>query len=148
MRAGTLRRPDSLGPDLIAPCGMDCGLCARHLRAKDGCTGCRSDDGKKPKYCEVCRIRNCAELGDLESAFCFECAQFPCPRLRRLDKRYRTRYGMSMIENLGRIRARGLGGFVDDERERWRCPTCGGVVCVHKNACIYCGRPRDLRRPV
>jgi hypothetical protein len=138
-----MKRPDSLRPEMIAPCGMDCGLCARHLRAKDGCAGCRSDETTKPKYCTTCRIRNCDEFTEGRSTFCFECADFPCPRLRQLDKRYRTKYGMSMIENLESIRALGLDGFVTRERERWKCPECGGLLRVHKSACIYCGRPRS-----
>ncbi|MCL4367818.1 MAG: hypothetical protein M1337_01395 [Actinobacteria bacterium] len=45
---------------------------------------------------------------------------------------------MSMIENLERIRELGLADFIAFERERWKCPVCGGVVCVHEMVCIYC----------
>jgi hypothetical protein len=55
-----------------------------------------------------------------------------------LDKRYRTKYGMSMIENLNNIENLGIRQFVRNEIERWRCPECGGMICVHKPACIYC----------
>jgi hypothetical protein len=134
--------PEALGPAMIAPCGMDCGICSGHLREKGACAGCRSDDPGMPKSCLVCRIRNCETIAASESGFCFECAGFPCARLRQLDKRYRTRYRMSMIENLERIRDDGLEEFVASERERWKCLACGGVVCVHKEACIYCGHAR------
>ncbi len=63
--------------------------------------------------------------------------------MKRLDKRYRTKYGMSMIENLTSIRERGLDEFVAGERVRWTCPGCGGVICTHRPECVYCGRPRD-----
>ena len=36
--------------------------------------------------------------------YCYECDGFPCARVKRLDKRYRTKYEMSMIENLEYIR--------------------------------------------
>jgi hypothetical protein len=76
------------------------------------------------------------------SKFCFACRTFPCARLKQLDKRYRTRYGMSMIENLETIRTAGVRAFVEAERQRWACPQCGGVVCVHRWSCLYCGRER------
>jgi len=53
---------------------------------------------------------------------------------------------MSMLENLANIRALGLEPFMAADRERWRCPECGGVVCVHKKACLFCGHARGLPR--
>ena len=58
----------------------------------------------------------------------------------QLDKRYRTNYGMSMIENLERIKEIGLNVFVEGERERWLCLKCGGVICVHRGYCYDCGQ--------
>ena len=140
---GVASDPGSLAPDLIAPCGMNCGVCSARLRAKNTCEGCRSQSALIPKYCTVCRIRNCEEIAASASGFCFECAGFPCTRLRQLDKRYRTRYGMSMIENLESIRDRGLDRFVDSERVRWTCSACGQLITVHKPSCIHCGEPRS-----
>ena len=134
--------PESLHATLVAPCGMDCGVCARQLRSKDTCDGCRTDSATKAKYCSACRIRNCDELAATESGFCFECAKFPCARLRQLDKRYRARYRMSMLQNLTSIRDNGLEGFVASEKVRWMCSSCGGLVCVHKDRCVYCGHAR------
>jgi hypothetical protein len=122
---------------------MDCGLCIGHLREKRPCPGCNGDDAAKPRHCVVCRIRVCGEPEASESGFCFECVRFPCARLRQLDRRYRTKYGMSMIENLESMREIGVDGFVTKERERWMCPGCGGVVCVHLQECMYCGHVRS-----
>lgn len=143
MDVGSVKYPDSLRPEMIAPCGMNCGLCTRQFRSKDTCAGCRGNQESLPTYCTVCRIRNCDEFADGAAAFCFECARFPCPRLRRLDLRYRTKYGMSMIENLESIQANGLARFISTERKRWACPECGGVICVHKHECVYCGHARS-----
>jgi hypothetical protein len=131
--------PDRLEPDLIAPCGMDCGLCMGFLRDKHTCQGCRSSDEGKPKSCHSCTIRTCATVRESTSGFCFECDRFPCPRLKRLDTRYRTKYRMSMLDNLRSIRESGIEAFVGLERERWACPGCGGMQCVHTPECIYCG---------
>ena len=143
MRPGKTVFPESLDATLIAPCGMNCGLCMGHLREKNRCAGCNGDDAGKPRYCVTCRIRNCDEIKASAGEFCFECSRFPCARLRQLDKRYRTKYGMSMLENLASIRELGLERFVASERERWRCPECGGVVCVHRERCLYCGHARS-----
>jgi len=139
MAKSETRTPDHLMANLIAPCGMNCGLCSGYLRAKKPCPGCRGDDANKPTYCVVCRIKNCEQLSGNEQSFCGDCESFPCKRLKQLDKRYRTKYGMSMIENLARIREIGLDEFVAEEKKRWTCPECGGLICVHKVTCLACG---------
>ncbi len=142
MGEGEIRGTGSLHPELIAPCGMDCGVCSRAFRGKDRCGGCRVD-GIKPKYCQTCRIRNCDEIRLAGRRFCFECPKFPCSPLRRLDTRYRTRYRMSVVENLGLVQKLGLECYVELERQRWRCRECDALTCVHNARCIYCGRPRS-----
>ena len=134
---------------LIAPCGMNCGLCIAHLREKKPCAGCKGDDVNKVKHCVVCQIRNCDEMSSaLEHKYCFDCAKFPCVRLRKLDNRYRTKYGMSMIENLEHIRAFGMDSFIDFETERWKCTKCGKAICVHREKCIYCDSDRQSIVPI
>ena len=142
-RIGEVQYPKSLRATLIAPCGMNCGVCIAHLRLINQCMGCNAAGADAAKHCLVCHIKNCDEIRAAGRRFCFECASFPCARLRQLDKRYRTKYRMSMIENLESIRELGLRRFVGLEKERWRCAECGGVVCVHKEACVYCGHPRS-----
>ena len=60
--------------------------------------------------------------------------------VKALDKRYRTRYRMSMLENLRRIEEKGIRAFVESERVRWTCPACGGSVCVHRDHCPSCSK--------
>ncbi len=47
---------------------------------------------------------------------------------------------MSMLENLERIKARGLAGFMKTENTRWACPKCGNPLCVHNKLCYVCGK--------
>lgn len=132
--------PGSLVPELIAPCGMDCGLCMAFVRGKNRCLGCCAGDEDKGKSCLACSIRNCESIRSGKARFCSDaCERFPCPRLRRLDARYRQKYRMSMLENLQSIHEAGLEAFVERERERWVCPKCGGLPCVHVPECVYCG---------
>ena len=124
---------------LIAPCGMNCGICMGYLRKKNACPGCRELEPTAPISCVRCIIRNCETIKTNQSGFCYECPKYPCKRLKALDKRYRTRYGMSMLGNLEFIHEHGLSAFVEKEADRWRCPQCGGVICVHRGYCFTCG---------
>jgi len=123
---------------LIAPCGMNCGICLAYLRKTNVCNGCRGDNGLKRPHCTTCRIKHCEILENTESGFCYECKKYPCTRLKQLDKRYRTKYHMSMIENLNDIKIIGLELFVQNEKVRWYCPDCGGMICVHTGYCLKC----------
>ncbi len=123
---------------MIAPCGMNCSICLGYLRDKNPCPGCRMDNGLKPKYCYRCKIINCKFLANTESGFCYDCEKYPCTRLKQLDKRYRTRYHMSMIENLGDIHDSGLSEFLKSESKRWACAKCDGTICVHRGYCMEC----------
>lgn len=127
---------------LIAPCGMNCGVCLAYLREKRKCPGCHGEDAYDSAYGVKCIIRNCEIVKKSQSGFCYECEKYPCRRLKQLDKRYRTKYSMSMIENLESIRRIGLLTFIENENERWRCTKCGGTICVHRGYCFACGERR------
>lgn len=126
-------------PDSIAPCGMNCSLCRAYGRERKPCPGCRGDDSMKTKTRLTCRIKNCKKIMEGEIFYCFGCGDFPCETLCHLDSRYRTKYGMSMIENLKSINKSGIGEFVKKEKDRWACRQCGEIVCVHKPECCFCG---------
>jgi len=81
---------------------------------------------------------NCEYLAQTESGFCYDCEKYPCTRLKRLDKRYSTKYGMSMLENLNYIKKSGLESFLKNEEVRWTCKVCGSGLCVHRDFCLNC----------
>ncbi len=111
--------------NLIAPCGMDCGICRAYLRENNPCHSCREAEKNRPKTRANCKIRICRKRkGD----FC-DCDKFPCDRLEHLDKRYRTKYGISEIENLKFIREKSIEKFIENECEKWQSPK--GTLCVH-----------------
>ncbi|NCB73993.1 MAG: DUF3795 domain-containing protein [Clostridia bacterium] len=105
------------------------------------------------KYCEGCipRGEGCLHMGDtcdkLKNKlvrFCYECGDFPCKRLRSLDKRYRTKYRMSMIDNLRFIDENGIDAFLEKENAEWACPDCGATICCHNGLCLKCGLDKLL----
>ena len=112
--------------DLIAPCGMNCRICKAYLRSNNPCQGCHHIEQNTPKTRVNCKLRICKER---KGKFCYECTQFPCDWLKHLDYRYRTKYGMSEIENLIFIRENGMKKFLEQERKKWFFEK--GVLCVH-----------------
>ena len=52
----------------------------------------------------------CELLGKGKIRFCFDCEAYPCKMLKSLDKRYGTKYHMSMIENLNYIKVNKVNG--------------------------------------
>ena len=124
---------------LIAPCGMNCRLCMAHQRDKKHCPGCRVDHPDKASYCLSCIIKNCEFFKSSKAKYCFACENYPCKRLRGLDKRYRRRYHMSMLDNLNAIRDFGVRSLIRQEKKKWACPACGSLVSVHRPHCLNCG---------
>lgn len=123
---------------MIAPCGMNCALCYAYQRDKNKCDGCWGAHEQKPNSCRKCSITNCGHLAKTESKFCYECEKYPCRRLKDLDKRYRGKYHMSMLENLSNIRTYGIDAFIKNEEQKWKCPDCGDTYCVHHHHCPSC----------
>lgn len=126
---------------LIAPCGMNCALCIAYQRKDNKCSGCSYETFKV--HCMNCSIKNCDMFRHNNSKYCFECSKFPCHQVKALDKRYRTKYGMSMIDNLNRIKEIGIRKFVQEEKDKWCCPECGNIISVHRNSCLSCGAERN-----
>ena len=135
-------------PELVAPCGINCAVCVGFFgytmsgtRRKHKCLGCRTVDelGKSllRKNCAFLK-QYCKLLRKGEVEFCFECPDYPCSRLRRLDDRYTSKYNVSIIENLNFIREHGKEKFLKTQKEKYQCPTCGGTICVHTNVCYNC----------
>lgn len=125
-------RAAGLSAMLIAPCGMNCALCMAYVRDRKPCPGCHGEDAQKPFHCVNCSIRHCDGLQGMEAAHCGVCGKFPCSRLKQLDKRYREKYGMSMVDNLNQIKTEGMDAFLAGQITKWSCPSCGGFKCVHR----------------
>ena len=126
-------------PEMIAPCGVDCGACIGYLRAKKPCPGCFSlrEEDKTPTR-NRCRIKLCAQNKGYGIAEHARCEKFPCRRMRSLDDRYRLKYRASPVDNLRTVKDRGIDAFVGEENTRWTCPSCGGRLSMHRDECPEC----------
>ncbi len=136
---------DKFTEELIAPCGMNCRICLGYFgytssgkRRKMKCIGCTPRD----KSCAFLK-KYCTKLTTKQVDYCYECSDFPCSHLEKIDRGYRERYKMSMIENLIYIRENGMDDFLKQQKKKYRCPACGGVICVHNGICYSCKRSHD-----
>jgi len=130
-----------MNEELIAVCGMNCRICVGYFgytlngkKRKKPCIGCRPSN----RNCAFIK-KSCKKLSKKEVNYCFECEDFPCENLEKLDKRYRERFKMSMIDNLNFIKEKGIEKFLKSQEEKYRCDQCGGVICVHTDKCYECG---------
>ena len=130
--------------NLAAPCGIYCGACRQYLLwkkdlleergYKQGCKGCRI----RNKNCAFIR-RDCPTLRKKEIDFCYECDQFPCQKLQKIDTHYQEKYSVNMVKNLKRIEEIGVEKWLQEQKELYICPECGGEICVHDAECYDCG---------
>ena len=126
--------------ELIAPCGMNCRICLAFFgytmsgkKRKYTCIGCKPTE----KSCAFIK-KYCKKLLKNEIEYCYECIDFPCKQLQKLDKKYRERFNMSMIDNLRMIKKQGMDTFLKEQEKKYKCPECGGVICVHNGKCYSC----------
>ncbi|MBC5706417.1 DUF3795 domain-containing protein [Hungatella sp. L12] len=133
-----MKMPEAIGSQMFAPCGMNCMVCFTHCSTKKACGGCLGNDESKPGHCRTCLRKNCA--AERELSYCYECSDFPCRRIRDLDRSYRKRYGVSLIEQSLFVKENGMELFLRNERKRYTCTACGGVISLHDHQCSECGR--------
>ena len=137
-----MKMPKKITEKMLAPCGITCLTCYVYLRKKNACLGCQTDSENKPKHCLNCKKKNCAESRGL--THCAQCIDFPCQLVKNLDRSYRQRYGTSLIKNGERLREIGTEQYLLEEKQRWTCNQCGGVICIHDHICSDCGAEMDL----
>ncbi len=152
-------------PELLAPCGLYCGVClwryatqdndlaflerfgklaARQLPALAGlppeellCDGCLSD--RRFPYCRECSIRDCAQRKGL--AGCHECGDFPCA----LTEAFPIAAGKKvMLRAVPYRREHGTDEWVRAEVERYRCPACGHRLARGARQCERCHTPVEV----
>ena len=164
--------PDmEINPAFVSPCGLYCGVCAIHMADRDNnikfkealvkvyqgkmegkgelpdsasltvedirCKGCLSDD--RFLYCQRCAIRDCVE----EKGFtgCHECDAFPC---RHIEEFPMTVGKKVILRAIPYWREVGTERWIEDEEERYTCPTCGQKLFRGAQRCNQCKTTLDL----
>jgi hypothetical protein len=138
-----MNRSNPSSVELVAPCGMNCAICSRHLAyvnhlKRSPCAGCRPRNEGCAYLFARCAGINHAAKG--KAVFCFECSQYPCQQINRMDDRYRNNYGMSVKANLARIKKMGVNKFIREQYRKYRCSKCSGWISVHNKKCFQCDK--------
>ncbi|WP_455684939.1 DUF3795 domain-containing protein [Thomasclavelia sp.] len=134
-----MKMPDDINIKMLASCGMNCIVCYKHLITKKyakKCNGCKYDDETLPEHCRKCKIKDCAKSKHLE--YCFQCEEYPCKRIKNLDKSYVQKYKTSLIDNGLFIKEKGIVVFLEHEKKKWACLDCNGIISLHDRFCSEC----------
>jgi len=157
-------------------CGLYCGACDMQLAYRqalergvtatwDGinfplrdrltsapivCHGCKTDSVFRG--CAICPIRKCGRAKpELET--CLDCRRYPCLRhsllnlFRRITGLSRKLPHLSVIPvNLQAIRERGVAAWLQEQQQRWVCPSCSAAFSWYQEQCAGCGHDlKDLK---
>ncbi|MBN2283305.1 MAG: DUF3795 domain-containing protein [Deltaproteobacteria bacterium] len=154
-----------INKDLLAPCGLYCGVCGVYIATKDNntrfkellldmyqrsmsgldqctirdveCEGCLSD--RKSIFCSYCTIRNCVAEKGYEG--CHQCAEFPCNYIDTFP----IPVGKKVIlRAIPYWREQGTEKWAHDEEARYVCPTCGNHLFRGAKRCNKCKTSVDL----
>ena len=161
----------TLNPDLVAPCGLYCGVCAVYLahrdrnrkfkeRLLDVYQGNVDGKGKLPnsENMSVEDIRCCGCLSndrfahcrqcDIRSCTsergysgCHECDDFPCHHIEAFPMNVGKRVIMRAIPHWKEV---GTEKWIADEEARYICPKCGNTLFRGVTRCHRCHIELDL----
>jgi len=148
--------------ELLAPCGLYCGVCRIYLAHKDNdlefkkeilpalnsfgaksiddiaCTGCLSN-GVVFTFCRTCSVKDC--IKDKRIEVCHQCNEFPCNIITTwpdaLDKKV-------MLRSIPARRDLRTEKWVEAEEERYQCPKCGNPLFLGAKKCNKCEFVVDL----
>ena len=142
--------------ELLAPCGLYCGVCGILMAHSDNnakfkerlgsfygvaeddivCEGCLSD--VRFKYCRQCAIRACTEGKNYEG--CHQCGEWPC----KLVEDFPVPVGKKVIMRaIPTWRELGTEKWVEEEEKRYHCPQCGEQLFRGTKRCRNCKEPVD-----
>jgi hypothetical protein len=132
-------------------CGLYCGACEILLANENGtreivakawnrdpeqlrCMGCKTPVNSA--FCSQCDIKACAKAKQVET--CSDCGDYPCARLTgfRYDK---YPHHSIIFQNLTSIQSCGMDPWLEQQRDRWTCATCGTRFGWYSQACPVCG---------
>ncbi len=137
--------------ELLAPCGLYCGVCAIMMAHRDDnqklkerlaplygvtpegirCQGCLSNEVFA--YCTTCAIKACTSRKGYEG--CFQCTEFPCEHIEHFP----VPVGRKVIlRAIPQWREMGTEKWVEAEEKRYQCPHCGEQLFRGARRCSHC----------
>ena len=147
--------------ELLAPCGLYCGVCSIYMAHRDNnekfrkalmkvykpfvkdvseiaCTGCLSDGIVFP-VCQRCAIKNCCQEKNIDG--CYQCDDFPCKYINNFPIAVGKKVIMRAIPTWREL---GTEKFVEEEEKRYICPNCGNQLFRGAKRCNKCKSVVDV----
>jgi len=137
-----MEMPMKIDTKMFAPCGMNCMVCYKHCytkKTKHPCGGCMVESKNKPEHCRKCKIKDCIQSKGI--TYCYECNEFPCKLIKNLERSYKKRYGVSLVENSQIAKEKDIPFLLNIHNQKYRCPKCGGIISIHDKVCSECQHP-------
>ncbi|OWT33844.1 hypothetical protein BGI41_00345 [Methanobrevibacter sp. 87.7] len=133
-----MEMPEKIDTNMFAPCGINCQLCEKHVKKTNPCPGCLIKGSNKTKSVLKCKIREC--LNKKTVKYCGRCSEFPCKLIKKQDKNNIKRYNYSSLESAKRIKNTGIKRMMDEDRKKWTCDECNGIITIQNKECSECGK--------
>lgn len=160
-----------INPELVAPCGLYCGVCAiyiahrdQNLKLKERLLALYKGDvlgkGKLPGsealtiddiHCRGCLshepFMHCQQCEirrcTREKGYtgCHQCAEFPCPHIEHFPMVVGKKVILRAVPYWRQV---GTEKWIEDEEARYICPTCGNKVFRGAMKCNRCKSDLDL----
>jgi hypothetical protein len=128
----------SINKDLLAPCGLYCGICATRYAYKNNderldikCEGCLSNF--RSPFCNACSIRRCAKKKIITG--CHECKEFPCRRINKFPFKIAKEF---MLKSIPARKERTDEEWVKWEESNWTCKACNEIGFRGASRCPKC----------
>ncbi len=146
----------AVDPNLLAPCGLYCGVCGVYIAHRDGnekfkerlstvygvepeqikCRGCLSHEPFG--YCQACPIKSCTREKGYDS--CRQCADFPCSLIDGFPLDVGRRV---ILRAIPQWREMGTEKWVEAEEARYVCPHCSASLFRGAKRCRECKEAVD-----
>jgi len=141
-----------INQELVAPCGLYCGVCGVYCASesndqplkeklakaygdtpdKINCGGCLSDSVYW--YCAVCAIKSCTKGKGYSG--CHQCADFPCDKIDNFPVPEGKK---NILRAIPIWRELGTEAFVKGEEKLFSCDNCGTKLFRGARKCRQCG---------
>lgn len=128
-----MKMPENINPNLLAPCGINCIACEKY---QNPCSGCLISDDGKNKASLKCKIKTCFDKKNFK--YCGRCSEFPCPLIKKHSKKYIKRHDYNTLDSAKRIKTMGIGKITQQDKEKFTCPECGGIIHFQNKKCSEC----------
>jgi len=141
-----------INQDLVAPCGLYCGVCGIYCATASGdeqlkeklakaygdtpdkisCRGCLSDSVYW--YCAVCAIKSCTKEKGYSG--CHQCDSFPCDKIDNFPVPEGKK---NILRAIPRWKELGTEEFIKAEEKLFACDNCGTKLFRGARKCRQCG---------